>query len=153
MHTELFRALDALAVPARVAHGASLFRAGYAAWSIFTVRSGALAMLSAVPAHFAPMQVLEPGSIAGLPGVLSGAYSVTVYASEDSEIGFIPRDRVVALLGSDPQLCLEALRLVAEQVSRLRAILRATDVAGPMRRMLIHDFQPAAPAVLEQLAQ
>jgi CRP-like cAMP-binding protein len=147
MSAALFQALDALAVPARVAGGARLFRAGDDAWAAYTVRSGGLALLSAVPAQFAPMQICEPKSIVGLPGVLTGAYSITARASEDSEVGFIARDRVLALLGSDSSLCFEALGLVAEQVSRLRAIIHATDVGAHTRRMLFNDFRfPVSPA-------
>jgi CRP-like cAMP-binding protein len=140
----LFHALDALAVPARVARGATLFRTGDDAWAAYTVRTGGLALLSAVPAQFAPMQIHGPQAIVGLPGVLTGVYSVTVRTSEDSEVGFLGREQVLALLGSDPRLCLDALSLVAEQVSRLRSILRATDVAANTRRLLLGDFRPPA---------
>lgn len=139
MASALWEALDAEAVPARVARGATLFCNGDAAWAAYTVRRGSLAMLSAVPVQFAPMQILGPESIAGLPGVLTGVYSVTVRASEDSEVGFIARDRITALFESDPRLCLEALRLVAEQVGRLRAIIRAHDAGAHTRRMLFED--------------
>lgn len=150
MASALFEALDALAVPARVDQGAKLFRAGEDAWAAYTVRSGGLALLCAVPAQFAPLQVHGPQTIVGLPGVLTGVYSVTVRASEDSEVGFIARSRILELLGSDSQLCLEALGLVAEQVSRLRAMIRAHDAGSHTRRLLYNGFLsplPPAPAV------
>ncbi|HTW49448.1 MAG TPA: cyclic nucleotide-binding domain-containing protein [Acidobacteriaceae bacterium] len=147
MSAELVRALDAVAVPARVAQGATLFRAGEDARAAYTVRGGSLALLSAVPAQFAPMQIVGPESIVGLPGVLTGVYSIAVRASEDSEVGFIARDRIITLLESNPRLCLDALRLVSEQVGRLRAILRATDVAARTRRLLLDDFRSPAYSV------
>jgi len=135
----LFAALDALAVTARVARGATLFRAGEDERAAYTVRSGGLALFSAVPAQFAPMQIHGTQSIVGLPGVLTGVYSVTVRASEDSEVGFIARRRILELLGADSRLCFEALGLVAEQVSRLRAMIRAHDVGAHTRRLLFND--------------
>lgn len=140
MASPLFETLDALAVPARVAKGATLFRAGEDARAAYTVRSGGLALLSAVPAQFAPMQIHGAQSLVGLPGVLSGVYSVTVLAGEESEVGFIARDRILELLGSDSRLCLEALGLVARQVSRLRAMIRANDIGSHTYRLLLSDF-------------
>jgi CRP-like cAMP-binding protein len=147
MASTLFEALDALAVPARVARGATLFRTGDAAWAAYTVRAGGLALLCAVPAQFAPLQIQGAESIVGLPGVLTGVYSVTVRASEDSEVGFIARERIFEVLGSDARLCFDALGLVAEQVSRLRAMIRAHDAGSHTRRLLFNDFRsPVSPA-------
>jgi CRP-like cAMP-binding protein len=149
MPVSLFEALDALAVPARVAAGATLFRTGEDARAAYTIRSGGLALLSAVPAQFAPMQIHGPRSVIGVPGILTGVYTVTVRASEDSEVGFISRDRFLTLLESDWALCFEALGLVAEQVSRLRAIIRATDVGANTRRLLLGDSRFVAPPAAE----
>jgi CRP-like cAMP-binding protein len=45
---------------------------------------------------------------------------------EDSELGFIPGPRVSEILECSPRLCLIAMRLMSEEIARVRTALKET---------------------------
>jgi CRP-like cAMP-binding protein len=73
-----------------------------------------------------PPRTLGPGEIAGLPATLTGHYSLTARVTEDAELGFIPGPRVTEILQLSPHLCMMAMRLMSEEIARVRTALRET---------------------------
>ncbi len=51
-----------------------------------------------------PIDLQGSGRILGLPAAFNGTYSATAKALENSELGFVPSDRVVAMLESNSSL-------------------------------------------------
>lgn len=72
----------------------------------------------------APMEVLGPGSVIGLPAALNGSYSVTAKSLLDSELGIIGADRVIELLECNSDLCGIAMRMMGQEVARMRSSIR-----------------------------
>jgi CRP-like cAMP-binding protein len=56
----------------------------------------------------------------GLPAALNGEYSVTAKAVEDSELGYISAERVIAMLESSPRLALAAMKLTVQEAARMQ---------------------------------
>jgi len=118
----LIRKLDELAVDASVSRGSLLFHSGTPASAAFVVRSGRVVLVWQASDQVYPMCVHGPGSLLGLASTLNGQYTVTAKALDDCDVGYIPADRVVALLHSSPLLTLEAMRLTAADSARMRAM-------------------------------
>jgi len=69
-------------------------------------------------------KILGPGEIAGLPGTLTGTYSLSADVVEDAELGFIPTPRVTHVLEVSPRLCIIAMRLISQEIARTRNCLK-----------------------------
>lgn len=67
------------------------------------------------------MEALVPGAIIGLPAAMNGIYSITATAPVDSELGVIGVPRILELLEGHPPLCREALKLMGQEVARIRS--------------------------------
>jgi CRP-like cAMP-binding protein len=90
----------------------------------FVVRSGRVALVWEALKQVYPMCVHGPGSLLGLASALNGHYGVTARAVDDCDVGYIPADRLVALLQSSPLLTAEAMRLTAADSARMRSMGR-----------------------------
>ena len=90
------------------------------------VRKGAVTMSVDSENSIYPPRIIGPGEIAGLPATLTGYYSLTARVTEDAELGFIPGPRVTELLQLSPHLCMLAMRLMSEEIARVRTALRET---------------------------
>jgi CRP-like cAMP-binding protein len=124
---DLIRKLDELAVDASVSRGSVLFLSGTPASAAFVVRSGRVVLLSeTTPNQVYPMCVHGPGSLLGLASALNGQYTATAKAVEDCDLGYIPADRLVALLDSSALLTVETTRLTEAESARLRSTAGAT---------------------------
>ncbi len=118
----LIKKLDELAVDASVSRGSLLFHSGTPASAAFVVRSGRVVLVWEAPNQVYPMCVHGPGSLLGLASTLNGQYTVTAKAVDDCDVGYIPAERLVALLQSSPLLTLEARRMTAAESARMRSM-------------------------------
>ena len=121
MADELFDGLNRLASSTFIAAGTLLFRRDEASVCVYVVRSGEIALLWPDAEETTPMEVLGPGSIIGLPAAINRTYSVTAKAITDSELGFVSADRALELLASAPALCRAAMRMMSQEVARMRS--------------------------------
>lgn len=105
--------------------GTILFRRGDPASGLFLVRKGKVTLELESAERIYPRRILGPGSVAGLPASVSGAaYSLTAKVAEDSEFGYIPREKLIKLLGENPQLCMSAMKMMSREISRMRAAVK-----------------------------
>jgi CRP-like cAMP-binding protein len=121
---ELIRELDRIASKISIRRGTPLFRSGDTVAGAYIVRSGAIRMTLPTPQPLYPPKLLGPGEIAGLPATLTGTYSLSAEVADDSELGFIPASRVAQLLELSPRLCMAAMRLISDEIARIRNSLK-----------------------------
>lgn len=124
--TDLFAELNSAAISTPVLKGAVLFQNGDPGIAVYLVRSGRIALVWTDANDVTPLDLHGPGRILGLPAAFNGEYSATAKAIEDSEVGFIPADRVVAMLECDPLLMQAAIRLLGQEVARMRSLAGST---------------------------
>lgn len=124
--TELAAELDRVASTVTLRKGTALFHCGDVLSGVFIVRRGSVTMSVDGQHAIYPPRTLGPGEIAGLPATLTGYYSLTARVTEDSELGFIPGPRVTDILECSPRLCMFAMRLMSEEIARVRTALKDT---------------------------
>jgi CRP-like cAMP-binding protein len=67
-----------------------------------------------------------PGSIVGLPATLAGSrYSLTAVTLEPCHLAFIEREKLMATLREDTEVCMELLGALGEEVISMREVLCA----------------------------
>jgi CRP-like cAMP-binding protein len=120
MRVNLVEHLDKLAVSTPVPRGSLLFRCGEPASAVYIVRTGKIVLVWMGPDHVYPMDTVGPGNIVGLPAALNGEYSVTAKAVEDSDLGYIAAEQVIAMLESSPRLALAAMKLTVQEAARMQ---------------------------------
>jgi CRP-like cAMP-binding protein len=120
MRVDLIRQLDELAISMPVGRGSLIFRSGAPALAVYVVRSGKIVRVWRGPDQVYPMDALGPGSIMGLSAALNGEYIVTAKAVEDSELGFISVNQVIAMFESSPRLARAATELTAQEAVRMQ---------------------------------
>jgi CRP-like cAMP-binding protein len=121
--TPLSAELDAIAVPVPQAMGEILFQAGDPGEGAYVIRTGQVALTRSDNGKVYPMGTRGPKSILGLPAVLNGSYSLSARALEDSTFGYIPSSRVVDLFDDFPRLLSEALKMLAQELARVRPMI------------------------------
>ncbi len=110
--------------------GTLLFRRGDPASGVFLVRKGTVTLELDSAERIYRTRTLGPGSVAGLPASVSGnAYSLTAKVAEDSELGYIPREKLIKLLGENPHLCFSAMKVMSSEISRMRAAVKSSSGA------------------------
>jgi len=123
-HDESFRASPEL-MDALVPYGSALnhpphkvlFERGQKAFGLFLLQSGK-ARLS-VPG--ALDRSVGPGSLLGVPGTLSkGVYSLSAELLEESQVLFVPSERVMALLTEHPDIGFQLVQLLSREIQELR---------------------------------
>jgi CRP-like cAMP-binding protein len=123
---ELIRALEAHATPVCCEEEQVLFRQGDAPVGLYILRSGGatLAMESPNGKSVFTMPATS-GSLLGLPGLVgSQPYTLTATAHAGAEVDFVPRDKVMTLMRTDPAISLNILKVLAAEVrSARRAII------------------------------
>jgi CRP-like cAMP-binding protein len=137
LSTPLIAELDAVAVPVVLAMGEVLFQTGDPGEGAYVIRTGRIALTRSDNGKVYPMGTRGPKSIIGLPAVLNGSYSLSAMALEDSTFGFIPSSSVVGLLDYFPRLLSEALKMLAQELARVRPMIAGTGgspVYGDERR-------------------
>jgi CRP-like cAMP-binding protein len=123
MSIDLFRELDAIAIATPVEKGSFVFSSGDPASAVFVIRTGKVALIWADSKEVSPLDTFGPGVILGLPAALNGEYSATAKAVEDSELGFIPADKVMDMLERSPSHMHATMKLLALEVARIRGII------------------------------
>jgi CRP/FNR family transcriptional regulator len=121
--TDLFAELDAVAIAAPMPKGSVIFQNGDPGSAVYLIRSGRIALVWSDKNDVVPMDLHGPGRILGLPAAFNGNYSATAKALEDSELGFVPSDRVLAMLENNPSLMQAAVRLLGQEVARMRSMV------------------------------
>lgn len=121
---ELKTELERLASNISVSAGSALFRCGDPASGVFLIRRGSVRMALDDAGEVFEERLLGPGEIIGLPAALTGNYSLSAQAAEDSELGYIPAPLVTSLLECSPRLCLLATRVMSAEIARMRSALR-----------------------------
>ena len=124
--SELVSELDRVASSVALRKGTALFHCGDPLSGVFVVRKGAVTMSVDGENAVYPPRILGPGEIAGLPATLTGHYSLTAKVTEDSELGFIPGHKVTQILECSPQLCMIAMRIMSDEITRMRTALKET---------------------------
>jgi len=128
--SELAAELDRMASSVSLRKGTALFHSGDRLSGVFIVRKGAVTMSVDGQNSIYPPRTLGPGEIAGLPATLTGHYSLTAEVAEDSELGFVPGPKVTEILECSPNLCMVAMRLMSEEIARVRTALKETPKLG-----------------------
>jgi len=121
MTDQLFDGLNRLASSATVPAGAVLFQRDEPSRYVYLVRRGNVALLWPDAEETTPMEILGPGSLIGIPAAINGTFSVTAKAVTDSEVGVISADRLLELLATTPVLCRAAMRMMSQEVARMRS--------------------------------
>ncbi|MFI5114870.1 MAG: Crp/Fnr family transcriptional regulator [Terriglobales bacterium] len=125
--------LLAAARPVTEPKGAVLFHRDDPAFGIFLVRKGSISLrLESGEGRAILVRTVKPGSIIGLPATLSGGrYSLTAVTREKSELALIDRPTLLALIKGNPNLGLELLRALGEEVAQMRAVLASQPAPAP----------------------
>jgi CRP/FNR family transcriptional regulator, anaerobic regulatory protein len=129
--SKLAAELDRAASRVTLRKGAALFQSGDPLSGVFVVRKGAVTLSVENQNSFYPPRTLGPGEIVGLPATLTGHYSLTARVAEDAELGFIPGPKVTEMLELSPRLCMIAMRLMSEEITRVRTALKDTPPLEP----------------------
>lgn len=122
---ELIRRLDARSTPVPCESERPLFRQGEPAVGIFILLSGTvtLSIMSQNGHSLFAVQAM-PGSILGLPGVISNQpYTLSATAAPKATVSFVSRDDFTALMHEDPALSLKMLHVLAAEVRSARKAL------------------------------
>jgi CRP-like cAMP-binding protein len=130
MASGLIAAFERNATVAIASAGTILFRRGEPVSAVYLIRSGRLALEWLAGESVFQLHFAGPGEIVGLPAVLNGVYSLSARAAEETELGFVPYQWVLELIGHDARLSLEATRLVAREIARMRAAALNIGVNG-----------------------
>jgi CRP/FNR family transcriptional regulator, cyclic AMP receptor protein len=101
--------------------GVILFRAGTPARGAYLVRKGHVELHLQGAGGLYPTRILGPGALLGLPATVSGEpYSLTAKVVEQSELDFIPRKQLLALLQRNTTAALQILRILSEEIYHMR---------------------------------
>ena len=121
-HPNLREALEKLATTMTKKAGTVLFRQGQSAKGVFLVRTGkAVVTVRSTDDGAGVPRNVGPGAVLGLPANICGKpYSLTAQVTEDCELGFVDRSKVVKLLRQDGSLCLHAVEVVGRELAALR---------------------------------
>jgi len=108
--------------------GRTLFRVGDEVTGVFLLQEGEVQLGNACDERVYGSRVVSAGAVIGLPATLSGLpYSLTAQVTRDAQLVFVPRAVMVRLLKDDPDLSLEVMRLLSEEIN----IMRAAKLAKP----------------------
>lgn len=114
--------------------GAVLFRRGEPAFGIFLLRQGSISLrLESGEGNSILERTVTPDSIVGLPSTLSGGrYSLTAVTLEESELAFVNRQTLTELIKADPQIGLELMRALGEEILQMRATIVSAPASGSL---------------------
>lgn len=125
--TDIGRILDAMATTATYPKNSVIFTQGEEPTGVYVVRKGAVRMTVNAGGSEVLMRVAQPGSLLGLPGVLSNKpYSLTAHAVQPCELGFIKADELRKLIRENPAIGLQVLQLLSEDVRAARGAIANT---------------------------
>jgi CRP-like cAMP-binding protein len=115
--------------------GTVLFHAGEPGRGAFLIRRGKVRMSLDESSGLYPARVLGEGSLIGHPATFSGeAYSLTAEAVRDSDLDFIPRNKLLNLLQQNPIAGYEIVRILSEEIFQMRKLAHKRPRAGRRSR-------------------
>ncbi len=116
--------LDTMATPATFPKNVIIFHQGDAPAGVYILRKGAVRMTVSAGDSEVLMRVAQPGSVLGLPGVLSNKpYSLTALTTQPCELGFVKAEDLTRLIRENPALGLQVLQLLSEEVRAARGAI------------------------------
>lgn len=119
--------LDNMASPITQPKNAVIFTQGDPAIGVYVIRKGTVRLTVKAGDSEVLMRVAQPGSVLGLPGVLSSKpYSLTAKVVQPCELGFVAAEKLVQLVLESPALGLQVLQLLSEEVRAARGAMANT---------------------------
>lgn len=119
--------LDGMASPVTYTKNAVIFTQGDAPVGVYVIRKGSVRLTVKAGDSEIVMRVAQPGSVLGLPGVLSNKpYSLTARAVQTCEMGFVQAEKLIQLVRENPVLGLQVLQLLSEEVRAARGAMANT---------------------------
>lgn len=118
-----FAAIEALCRNGHYASGATIVRQGSRVDGILVNRSAALRLVHTRPGgRVFSFGLVASGRVIGLTELMVGAeHQLTVEVAEGGEVGYVPRDALVAHLLSDPAAAFEMLARASQEAQRYLA--------------------------------
>lgn len=117
--------------------GSVLFAEGEAAHGVYQLASGRVKLTVASPqGRVVIVRIAGPGDLVGLPGILNGRYAATAEALEPLQARFIPRQRYLRLLQTQPQTSLQAAREVSAICASIYRAMQRLSFPGQARARL-----------------
>ena len=119
--------LDSMASPISSPKNTVIFTQGDAPVGVYVIRKGSVRLTVKAGDSEILMRIAQPGSVLGLPGVLSNKpYSLTARATQNCEMGFVTAERLIELVRQNPTLGLQVLQLLSEEVRAARGAMATT---------------------------
>src|SRR5689334_4745456 len=104
-----------------------IFTQGEPPKGVYVIRKGNVRLTVKAGDSEVLMRVAQPGSVLGLPGVLSNKpYSLTAVAVQACELGFIKAEELRKLIRENPTIGLQVLQLLSEDVRAARGAIANT---------------------------
>src|SRR5471030_961504 len=134
----------------KIAAGGEIFREGHPGDGVYFVKSGLVEISGLVNADARRVfSQVGPGEIFGEMAVIEDRpRSATTTASRETEVYFIPRDEMLALLQRSPALAFNMLQEISRRLRdfnqlHLREVVQAERLAvvGNFARSIIHDLK------------
>lgn len=118
----LIHTLEAHATPIDCHAECILFRQGDPPVGLYILKSGSATLLMNSAAGSPIISIAaSAGSLLGLPGVVGDRpYTLSAIAHPGARVSFLPRDRFLALMKSDPALTVKILQVLAAEVRSAR---------------------------------
>ncbi len=122
---ELLGALGRLQSVGRQRQGSLLFHQGQSADGVYVLLTGS-ARLFLLGTGSAEIRIAGPGSLLGLPAAIRGdVHDFTAELLENSDVGFIPREELLAQLQRDRNLCFQMVQFLGTEVVAAYGLIRA----------------------------
>jgi CRP/FNR family transcriptional regulator len=119
---QLIRALEARSTQVPCESERPLFRQGEPAVGVFILHQGVVTLsMMSQDGHSLLAAQAKPGSILGLPGVISNEpYTISATAGAGAQVCFVSRDDLTALMHADPVMSIKMLQVLAAEVRSAR---------------------------------
>lgn len=116
------------------AKGTAIFRRGDEVEGVFLICRGKVSLGLEPDNELYPRRTLGPGAIIGLPATVAGGpYSLTAEVLEEAELAFVDRQTVLDCLRLHPDLCMQVMDLLGNEICGIRSALKLVDVGRPGR--------------------
>lgn len=116
-----------------------LFFEGGAAHHLFALNSGLVKMVKSLEnGKDRITRILFPGDLFGLEALNETTYPLTAVVLKDSEICSIPRDQFFSFLRSNPDISLDMVRLLVDEIAAFRT--QMTTMSFKDARMRVATF-------------
>jgi CRP-like cAMP-binding protein len=122
---EVRKKIEAVAIPMRRERGTILFREGRPCRGAFLIRSGRVGLTLEAASRVYPARIVGSGFLIGLPATFSGEpYSLTAEVKDTCRLDFIPRRKLLNLLRRRPEVGLQILKTLSDEIFLLRNVAK-----------------------------